>query len=82
MLDISEKTLIGDLIARPTTMDDLEAVFDLEQAFMYETFGSSNQTLDGLHTEWTSPGFDVTHSVSTYRVWRSGTAPATGTISI
>jgi mycothiol synthase len=58
-LEATKAKLTGDFIARPTQMEDLEAVFALVQTFMLENFGMSNQTLDDLRSEWESPRFDV-----------------------
>lgn len=57
-----EITVTGNLIARPTTMDDLEAYFTLNDIAMYEDHGGNNETIDDLRASWTRPGFDLGRS--------------------
>ena len=67
MLNATKTLLPKNLTARPTTMDDAEAVFELTQLHMLENFGKSNQTLEELKSEWDAPKFDVSkNTLSVY----------------
>lgn len=52
-----------ELIVRPITLDDLEVALPLIQQSQLETHGHINVTLDELHSDWTSPGFDLEKSI-------------------
>jgi mycothiol synthase len=47
-----------DIMLRPATLDDVEAVADLLNAATLADMGVRQFTVDDMHTEWTSAGFD------------------------
>jgi mycothiol synthase len=51
-------TLPDGLTMRPSSMDDLEIVYDLLHAYDLVQYGEEDFTLEDLRTSWTSPDFN------------------------
>lgn len=61
-LSTPDIAVTGNLVARPTTMDDLEAFYTLNDIAMHEEHGGNNETIDDIRASWSRPGYDLSRS--------------------
>ncbi len=55
------KILLKALMIRPATMDDMDSIFELAQAYELDLYNEVEVTLDDLHTWYSMPGIDLQH---------------------
>jgi GNAT superfamily N-acetyltransferase len=84
---ITKPVLHEQFVARPTTLDDAQAVFALYDTLMHEYAGGNNRSVEEIRAAWTTPGFDLGQSarsvftldgrlVAHIEVWDAGGNPA------
>ena len=56
---VTTNTLLGNLLVRTPTMDDLQAVFELINACDLADEGMPDHTLDELQAYWQSPDLNL-----------------------